>query len=81
MNHKRLETAFEFLIFGIVIGIVEDLLAVVLTTGQPITWTMIGIIVLIAVPFAFLGEYISYKVNFTKIFNNSVKYIKNNNKH
>ena len=37
-------------------GLTEDLLAVVLATGHPITWHVIGICALVALPFAFLGE-------------------------
>ena len=37
-------------------GLTEDLLAVLLATGHPITWHVIGICALVALPFAFLGE-------------------------
>lgn len=36
MNWKKIEVIFEFLIFGIVIGITEGLIAVKLTTGAPL---------------------------------------------
>jgi len=68
MNPKRLEVAFEFLIFGIVIGIIEDILAVKLVTGQSITWRAIGIIILIAIPFAIIGEIFADKIDFVKIY-------------
>ena len=67
MNWKKLEVVLEFLIFGIVIGVVEDLIAVTVTTGEPITWKIIGIIVVIAIPFAFLGEVIADQIDFAKI--------------
>lgn len=54
--------------FGIVIGVTEDLLAVHLTTGETITWTMVGIVILLAIPFAFLGEYIADHVDFIKVY-------------
>ncbi|MDZ7726053.1 MAG: hypothetical protein U5L75_00530 [Candidatus Campbellbacteria bacterium] len=63
---KRIEVALEFLVFGIVIGIVEDLIAVKLTTGESITWNMVGIIVLIAIPFAILGEIIADNIDMEK---------------
>ena len=63
---KKLEVMFEFLIFGILIGIVEDIIAVKLTTGASITPKMIGIIVLIAIPFAIIGEMIADRVNLAK---------------
>lgn len=57
-RYKKLEVFVEFLIFGIAIGVIEDILAVKVTTGEPITWQIFGIIVVIAIPFAFLGEVI-----------------------
>lgn len=68
INWKKWEIIFEFLIFGIAIGIVEDLIAVKLTTGASITLKMIGIIILIAIPFAILGEIIADRIDFVKIF-------------
>lgn len=65
---KRLEVIFEFLVFGIVVGIVEDVLAVKLTTGEPITLKMIGIIVLLAIPFAIVAEVIADNIDFSKFF-------------
>ena len=50
------EIFFKFFIFGFIMGLTEDLLAVVLATGHPITWHVIGICALVALPFAFLGE-------------------------
>ncbi|XOB40534.1 MAG: hypothetical protein ACKKMR_00790 [Candidatus Nealsonbacteria bacterium] len=70
MNSKRLEAFFEFLIFAILIGIIEDLIAIKLVTGEPITPRIIGIIVLVAVPFAIVGEIIAYKIDFVKLSRN-----------
>jgi len=58
MKLKRLEVFLEFLIFGVIMGITEDLLAVKLTTGEMITWKMVFIVTLITIPFAVLGELI-----------------------
>lgn len=63
---KKIEVMFEFLLFGILIGIVEDIIAIKLTTGASITPRMIGIIVLIAIPFAIIGEMIADRVNLAK---------------
>ncbi|MEX2515126.1 MAG: low molecular weight phosphatase family protein [Candidatus Paceibacterota bacterium] len=63
---KKIEVVLEFLIFGIVIGVVEDVIAVKVVTGEPITWGVIGIVVLIAIPFAIIGEIFADNVNFTK---------------
>ena len=60
--------AFELLIFGVVIGIVEDLLAIKLATGERITLKVITIVILIAIPFAILGEVIFDRIDFAKIF-------------
>lgn len=62
---KRIEVLLEFLIFGIVIGITEDILAVKMTTGEPITLKIIGIVILIAIPFAIIGELFADNVDFT----------------
>lgn len=55
---KRLEVFFEFLIFGIVMGITEDLIAIQLTTDAQITWHLVWIVTLVAIPFAAVGELI-----------------------
>ncbi len=62
-----MEVFLEFLCFGIIIGVIEDIIAVKVTTGAAITWYVFGIIVLIAVPFAFLGEVVVDRVNFVEI--------------
>ena len=67
MNLKRLEVFLEFLIFGIIVGVTEDLIAVEVVADVPITWHVIGIIVLIAIPFAFLGEVLVDRINFVEI--------------
>jgi hypothetical protein len=68
MNWKKAEVIFEFLIFGIIIGITEDLVAIKLATGEPITLKVIGIVILIAIPFAILGEVIFDRIDFASIF-------------
>ena len=65
---KKLEVMFEFLFFGILIGITEDLIAIKLTTGASITPRMIGIIVAIAIPFAVIGEMVADRVNLARTF-------------
>ena len=67
MNWQRLEVFLEFLIFGIVIGVLEDIIAVKIVTGEPITFRVFGIIVLIAIPFAILGEIVVDRINFVEI--------------
>ncbi len=53
---KKWGIVFEFFIFGLVMGVAEDLLAVVLATNHPITWSVVGICALVTLPFAFMGE-------------------------
>jgi len=66
MNYKKLEIFLEFLIFGIVVGVIEDLIAVKVATGDPITWKVVIIVVAVAIPFAYLGEVVADQVDFTK---------------
>ena len=68
MNYKRLEVFLEFLVFGILIGTVEDLIAISLITEAEITWDVLKIVVLVAIPFAFLGEVLVDKIDFVEIF-------------
>ncbi len=68
VNWKKWEVIFEFLIFGIVIGITEDLIAIKFAAGEEITLKIVGIVILIAIPFAVLGEVIFDRIDFAKIF-------------
>ena len=67
-NWKKIEVIFELLLFGIVIGIAEDLVAIKIATKEPITPKVIGIVILIAIPFAIIGEVVFDKIDFAKIF-------------
>lgn len=62
MDSKRLEVFLEFLIFGVIMGVVEDMIAITLSTGQPITLNVIVIVTLVAIPFAAIGELIVDRV-------------------
>ena len=73
----RWEVFFEFLVFGILVGIVEDLIAIALATDASITWRVILIVVIIAIPFAVIGEIFVDKIDFVKIF---MDYFKRKNK-
>ena len=68
MNWKRFEVLMEFFIFGLVVGIVEDLIAVKVATGEPITWRIFGIVFLVAIPFAFIGEILVDRIDFVEIW-------------
>ncbi|MBN2197806.1 hypothetical protein JW698_01245 [Candidatus Wolfebacteria bacterium] len=67
MKLRRLEVFLEFLVFGVVVGVIEDAIAVKLVTGEPITLRVLGVILLVAIPFAFLGEIVVDKINFIKL--------------
>ena len=68
MNWKRVEVFSEFLIFGILVGVIEDIIAVKVVADVAITWGTVGIIVLIAIPFAFLGEVVVDRIDFIELF-------------
>ena len=59
---------FEFLFFGIIFGIAEDLIAIYFATGERITWEIIGIVIVIAIPFAIIGELFADNIDFVRIF-------------
>lgn len=73
---KRLEVIFEFLVFGICIGILEDIIAVTLVSKEAITWRVIGIIVVIAIPFAILGELVADNIDFIALFKRMKRFLK-----
>ena len=63
MDRKVLERFLEFFLIGLLLGIVEDIIAIKLSTGAPITWKMIGIIALVALPFAAFSELVVDKTD------------------
>ena len=65
---KRVEVFFEFLVFGIAVGVVEDLIAITVATDATITWRVFIVVVLVAIPFAFLGEVLVDRVDFIELF-------------
>lgn len=73
---KRVEVFVEFLVFGVVVGVTEDLIAVKLVTGGPITWDIIGVVVLVAIPFAVVGELIVDRVNLLPVRKKSVSLVR-----
>lgn len=50
------ETLLEFFVIGVVFGVTEDVLAVVVATDAEVTLEVIAVVVLIAIPFAILSE-------------------------
>jgi len=53
---KHIEIFIEFIVFGVVMGVVEDLIVIGLLTGEPITLKIVWIVFLVTLPFAALGE-------------------------
>ena len=68
MNWRRLEVFLEFLIFGIIVGIAEDLIAIKFATDAQITWHVVLISFLVALPFAVIGELLVDKIDFIEIY-------------
>lgn len=55
-KRKRLERFTEFLLVGVVLGVIEDMIAVMLVTGESFSMEMLGIVVMVTVPFAAFSE-------------------------
>lgn len=58
MDHGRLKRVLEFFIIGIVFGVTEDILAVLIATDAELSIDIVVVVVLIAIPFAILSELI-----------------------
>lgn len=54
----KAELFVEFFVFGFVVGVIEDLLAIFIATGEPITAHTFLIAGLVALPFAAFSELI-----------------------
>jgi hypothetical protein len=65
-KRERFERFTEFLIFGIVLGVTEDMIAIMLATGESFTIRMLGIVIAVTIPFAAFSELVvdsdDYKV-------------------
>ncbi len=48
----------EFFAVGVVMGMLEDVLAVWFSTGEQITFRVVWIVFLVALPFAIISEYV-----------------------
>ncbi len=64
-KYEKLEVFLEFLIFGVVVGVIEDLTAFYFAIGNPITFQVVLVALAVAVPFAFVGEIIIDRINFS----------------
>lgn len=64
MKRKHLNRILEFFVVGVFMGVLEDLIAVKLSTGISIDFRIIGIITLVAIPFAIFSELIVDRKDF-----------------
>ncbi len=59
---RRLKTRtlrfIEFILVGVIMGMIEDMIAVWFSTGQPITPRVVGVVFVVAFIFAIISEYI-----------------------
>ncbi|QPV63484.1 hypothetical protein I7X12_02285 [Halosimplex litoreum] len=58
MHHGQLTRVLEFFVVGIVFGVTEDVLAVLIATDAELSAEIVGVVVVIAIPFAVLSELI-----------------------
>jgi len=58
IQHKKTRL-LQFFISGIFLGLIEDIIVISLITKEPITWSIIFIILTVAIPFAFFSEFIA----------------------
>ncbi len=72
MTKRRLRI-LEFLIIGLGMGILEDLLAIWLATDDAINFQILYIVVAVAIPFAFISEIVVDHPRFWEKIFKSVK--------
>lgn len=53
---KKTLRLIEFLIIGVLFGLIEDLIAVRAASDAPINFQTVGIVLLVALPFAVISE-------------------------
>ena len=57
-QHKKSIRLLEFFIVGVFMGISEDVLAIALATDARITMRVLLVVITVALPFAFVSEFI-----------------------
>lgn len=67
MSERKLQF-IEFLVVGVLIGVIEDVLAIFFATGARINLRVIWIAFLVALPFAIFSELIVDHPKFWEIF-------------
>lgn len=76
-KNKILARILEFFIIGVVLGILEDMIAIFFYTHENFNFNMVWIAALVAIPFAIISELI---VDYTGIFRKLIGKIWKNNK-
>ena len=61
---KHINQFLEFFIVGMVMGVVEDLIAIKLITNEPFSWHVLWIVALVALPFAIFSELVADREDF-----------------
>lgn len=74
-KYKKVTRLIEFFLIGLLLGIVEDLIAIKFATAEPITWKVVLIAALVALPFAIISELI---VDKPKFWEKIIEKLKNN---
>ncbi len=54
----------EFLVIGVVMGVIEDLIAVKVSTGASLTINVLLIVMIVAIPFAAFSELVVDRADF-----------------
>ena len=58
MKRDKKIRLIEFIIIGVAFGIIEDIIAILVTTDESISLEMVLIVIIIALPFAYISEII-----------------------
>jgi len=56
MSRSKKIRLLEFLVIGVFMGVLEDLIAVLVATDSELNFRIVWIVLLVAVPFAFVSE-------------------------
>jgi hypothetical protein len=56
MNRLKKLRIVEFLLIGVVMGVIEDLIAIAIATDAEINFNVIWVVLVVAIPFAYLSE-------------------------
>jgi hypothetical protein len=68
MKKKKYLRVIEFLVVGVAMGLIEDLIAVRLATDASIDWQVVWVVLLVAIPFAFISEVVVDHPKFWELF-------------